>query len=91
METERRYRGGRVDPSITIGGLPITLWLDAYEHCHNAQEEGEDLFIEWPDGRPYIEQCGMMVEVFGLIRDTRNKVKKTEAEKKSRRGKFRRR
>lgn len=48
--------------AVEVGGLEAGVWFKMYAHTHHGME-----LIAWPDGRSYLEQSNMLVEVFDLI------------------------
>jgi len=51
----------------------MELWIDAFTHCHRRVEKGIDR-IYWPDGKSYIEQENIVVEMFEILRSEYLKV-----------------
>jgi len=59
--------------TFLVADLPIELWLDAFESCHDNGTNGL-VRTCWPDGDSYIEQEGIVVAMFKLIRDEYGKI-----------------
>lgn len=59
--------------SCTIGGRPVSLWLDLFALCHHPAQ-GAWRRLEWPDGRPLLEQSWLQAALFRLIADELERV-----------------
>ena len=62
-----------------------------FSSCHNVTDNGGLLFLEWPDGKPYLEQDNIVFEMFSTIKeafyeDAKRKLKKQERKLRNRRG-----
>ncbi len=51
---------------LTVAGLSIYTWWDAWKNCH-AYLQGGWMQTAWPDGRCYAEQPHHVVEIFEWI------------------------
>lgn len=59
--------------SRVIGGRPVSLWLDLFALCHGALD-GTWRRLEWPDGRPLLEQSWLQAAVFRVIADELSRI-----------------
>jgi len=58
--------------STSVGGVCLEIWFDAFYQCHENSSSGL-MRMCWPDGRCYLEQENLVVEMFALIREEYNK------------------
>ena len=60
--------------SLEVGGVLLELWFDAFSHCH--ERDGSNVLTRmcWPDGKCYLDQENLTVELFGFIRDEYGKI-----------------
>ena len=50
------------DENDIVAGLPLWIWINTFLHCHNSMRDGV-FFIGWPDGKSYLEQEAIVVEL----------------------------
>ncbi len=62
----------------TIGGLKLASWFDAFYYCHEQGSNGL-IRVAWPDGKSYLHQENLLIEMFALIRDEYDKVTKVKS------------
>jgi hypothetical protein len=55
-----------VEP-IEVGGLPLGVWFDLHDGCMEIDGFGGLRLRGWPDGRSFLEQPSVTVEMFKLI------------------------
>ncbi len=49
-----------------MAGVEITFWIEAFNACHYPVSGGL-IRTEWPNGRNYMEQENVVVEMFHII------------------------
>ena len=62
-------------PSDPIGGLHCVEWMEFYMVTYNIEGGKKDL-VAWPDGRSYLEQDMLLINVFRIIGDELAKMRK---------------
>lgn len=50
---------------MDIGGLDVLYWVELYLGCHSTG----GVQFGWPDGKSYLEQDNILVEVFKMIKN----------------------
>jgi hypothetical protein len=63
----KHFGGHSFHDEFTVGGIDSLLWFDAFEQCHNETAEGYQR-IAWPDGKSYLDQDNLVVEMFNRIK-----------------------
>jgi len=60
-----------------------------FSSCHNITDNGNLTFVAWPDGKPYLDQCSIVFEMFSLVRSVFSEHKEREAKKAMKKAKGR--
>jgi len=53
---------------VESAGVSNTVWIDAFECCHFETGTGGIARISWPDGKSYIEQSNILVQIFRTLK-----------------------
>jgi len=47
--------------------MPISYWMDLFFHTHSVSNHMAR--FEWPNGRSYLQQSNLLIEVFDVMKD----------------------
>lgn len=62
--------------------MRLSEWLDVFHHCHEPGLEGV-VRVAWPDGKCYLEQEAIVIDMFDLIRDELGKMRERNGQQRN--------
>ena len=62
---------------VDVAGIDVSFWVDLFNGCHTKGGFGA-MQIAWPDGRSYLEQDNITVQMFRMIQEQIDKANTNE-------------